>query len=352
MKQLTCQGVPVVFGPIDEMNLSDYFPAGDGLKVLIVVDENTLEHCLPDFIASQEIFGQAEIIQLPSGEENKTIEMCLEVYKTLTELQFGRKDLIVALGGGVICDMVGFIAGTYKRGIPFVSFPTTLLSMVDASVGGKTGIDFGGLKNQIGLFNNAVYTGIDVQFLQTLPPKEIQSGLAEMIKHGLIQDTVPFSEIEAVITSGENLSDQLLWNSVRIKAEVVDQDPKEKGLRKILNFGHTVGHAIESFCLEKDKMTHGLAIAHGMLVEARIAVDKGLLKDEEFLRIEKLLRKFPLEEFAEEDYSSLLSLMDNDKKNEGGKIKMSSLTEIGAATYDIEVSKDEIISGLNCLRIN
>ena len=257
------------------MTISAYLDGNLPNKILIIGDENTLENCLPHVLQSVDLFADAEIMELPSGEENKTMDICMQVYASLTEMEFGRDDLLVGLGGGVICDMIGFIAGTFKRGVRFITLPTSLLSMVDASVGGKTGIDFGVYKNQIGLFNFADLTVIDAAFLNTLPAEEVQNGLAEMIKHGVIADVTHFNVIEQRILNGETLSDEDLWKSVGIKAGIVELDPNEKGLRKTLNFGHTVGHAIESYSLETDKMAHGLAVIHGMKVEAEISEKVG-----------------------------------------------------------------------------
>jgi 3-dehydroquinate synthase len=214
--------------------------------IFIIVDTYTNEFCLPKLLPNIETDITIEIIEFEPGEHNKNIETCIQIWNVLTELGGDRKSLIINLGGGVVTDLGGFVASTFKRGVNFINIPTTLLSMVDASVGGKTGVDLGNLKNQIGVINVPQMVLIDTQYLETLPQNEMRSGLAEMLKHGLIYDAAyweKFLDLKAIDFAD---FDELIYRSVEIKNEIVIQDPTEKNIRKALNFGHTLGHAIES----------------------------------------------------------------------------------------------------------
>ena len=240
--------------------------------VFILVDENTHELCLPNFMAEINGDYQFEIIEIESGEINKNIETCVGVWEALSELGADRKSVMINLGGGVLTDMGGFIASTFKRGIDFINVPTTLLSMVDASVGGKTGIDLGALKNQIGIINQPVMVLVIPDFLDTLENRQVISGFAEMLKHGLIQSNSYWEALKEA-NSLEDMKKHIL-TSIQIKNEVVLQDPTEQNIRKILNYGHTLGHAIESYFLEsesKEMLLHGEAIAVGMILEGYLS---------------------------------------------------------------------------------
>ncbi|VAW25421.1 3-dehydroquinate synthase, partial [hydrothermal vent metagenome] len=232
------------------LKLNEFISTYKPSTLFILVDENTNSHCLP--ILLQEIATPItiEIIEIESGEENKNLETCTGVWNALTELGADRKSLILNLGGGVITDLGGFVASTFKRGIAFINIPTTLLSMVDASVGGKTGVDLGVLKNQIGLFSDPEMVLIDSRYLETLPKRELRSGLAEIIKYGLTYDTKVWNNINEFKELNINELVPLIYRSIEIKNEITTKDPREAGLRKVLNFGHTLGHAIESYFLE------------------------------------------------------------------------------------------------------
>src|SRR3970040_2494442 len=246
-------------------------------NLFIIVDSNTNEFCLQKFLPLIETDLTIEIIEFENGEENKNIETCVQIWNVLTELGADRKTLIINLGGGVVTDLGGFVSSTFKRGLDFIHVPTTLLSMVDASVGGKNGVDLGNLKNQIGVINTPNMVIIDTQYLETLPQNEMRSGLAEMLKHGLIYDKAyweQFLDLKAIDFAD---FDELIYRSVAIKNEIVSQDPTEKNIPKSLNFGHTLGNAIESYFLENENKTtllHGEAIAVGMILESYISLDK------------------------------------------------------------------------------
>ncbi|NNJ88668.1 MAG: 3-dehydroquinate synthase, partial [Eudoraea sp.] len=234
-------------------------------KIFILVDENTHRDCLPLFLPFIETTAELEIIEMEAGETNKTIDTCIQIWHTLSDLDGDRKSLLINLGGGVVTDLGGFVASTFKRGMDFINVPTSLLAMVDASIGGKTGVDLGMLKNQIGVINQPEMVIVIVNFLKTLDRRQMSSGLAEMLKHGLITNVSYWSELK-VVTANQAL-DPLIYKSIQIKNEIVAKDPSEQNLRKVLNFGHTLGHAIESYFLQKDENTallHGEAIAIGM----------------------------------------------------------------------------------------
>lgn len=286
---------------------------------------------------------RAEIILLPCGEENKVMEVCFQVWQAFTEYGFGRKDLVINLGGGVVTDMGGFIASIYKRGLKFINIPTSLLGMVDASIGGKTGIDMDRYKNQLGTFSHPTHIFIDPIFLQTLPEEEIFNGYAEMVKHALIKDVDLWEKIRVIHSEEELTTIDNIYTSVKIKTDIVDGDPTEKGERKILNFGHTIGHALESYFLDKTAISHGHAVALGMCAEAFISLKRNWISKEIFKDIEATITaSFPMISLNADEVSAVISLMYQDKKNESGKILGSILQGIGDCSYDVELTEDEI----------
>ncbi len=306
-------------------------------KVFVLVDENTKKFCLSHL---QNLVGPQidEIIEISSGEEHKTIQTCLWVWRELSNKGADRKSLLINLGGGVLTDLGGFVASTFKRGIDFINIPTTLLSMVDASIGGKTGVDLGSLKNQIGVINQPQMVLILPELLATLEPRQITSGFAEMLKHGLIKDQTYWEALKAATEYAEA---ECIQKSISIKNEVVLQDPTEKGIRKILNFGHTLGHAIESYFLdnpEKPTLLHGEAIAIGMILEGYLSHE---LKGLSMLSLEDIkttfLKHFKKVDFSSEDIQIIIDLMQHDKKNTYGDINFVLLQEIGVTVMDVKV---------------
>ncbi|MDO6820371.1 3-dehydroquinate synthase [Zobellia sp. 1_MG-2023] len=308
-------------------------------KIFILVDENTHEHCLPSFMTQIQGDYNFEIIEIESGEENKNIDTCTGVWEALSELDGDRKSLVINLGGGVLTDLGGFVASTFKRGIDFINVPTTLLSMVDASVGGKTGVDLGPLKNQIGVINQPEMVLIVTSFLKTLEERQLRSGFAEMLKHGLIQNKGYWEALKKV-TNFLNIDD-LIYDSVIIKNEVVLQDPTEQHLRKILNYGHTLGHAIESYFLESKvhkTLLHGEAIGIGMILEAYLSKSLLGLSDEELADIKTtFLSHYEKVTFSKEDIKTILSLLKFDKKNSHGNINFVLISAIGEPDIDITI---------------
>lgn len=315
-------------------------------RVAILVDEKTNKNCLPLLL---DVLPKNVLkIQIKSGEHHKNIQTCEQIWMALTKANFDRHALLINLGGGVIGDMGGFCASTYKRGIDFIQIPTTLLSQVDASVGGKLGIDFHGFKNHIGVFQLPKTVLVDPIFIKTLPENEKKSGFAEIIKHCLIRDANKWNEIKTLDWEENNFPD-LIQHSIEIKKAVVEDDPKEKGLRKILNFGHTLGHAVESFLLNKGKrkILHGEAIAVGMIAEAFLSEKRGLISSAELEEIEGyLFQTYGKVELAKEELDEIVSLTLQDKKNKGNEVLFSLLTGIGDCGYDIPVSKKEMKEAL------
>ncbi|WP_299248133.1 3-dehydroquinate synthase [uncultured Cytophaga sp.] len=319
--------------------------------VCVLVDENTKKNCLP---LLADLFSAENIIEIKSGEAEKTLQTCEKIWSHMTELSLDRKALLVNLGGGVIGDMGGFCASTYKRGIDFIQIPTTLLSQVDASVGGKLGIDFthngNTFKNHVGVFNVPQAVIIDPTFLKTLDPKEVRSGFAEIIKHCLIADKSKWNEIKTNTDLSKFDWMELAKHSVGIKEKITLEDPLEKGLRKILNFGHTVGHAIESHFLfiPNKRLLHGEAIAAGMICESWLSVQKGFISMNEHTEIEKyILSVYGKTSITSEEIDVIVPLTIQDKKNESGAIQFSLLEKIGTANFNISLTAAEITASLH-----
>jgi len=316
-------------------------------KIFILVDENTHQYCLPKFLKNLETETAIEIIEIQSGEINKTIDTCDGVWNALSELNADRKSLIINIGGGVITDLGGFVACTFKRGISYINVPTTLLSMVDASVGGKTGVDLGHLKNQIGVISNPDLVLIDSDYLDTLPQNQMRSGLAEMLKHGLITGDNYWSKFQNLSKLSLHDLDDLIYESVIIKRNVVEEDPLENGLRKTLNFGHTLGHAIESYFLSnsnKKTLLHGEAIVVGMILACFISTKLTGFPKEITLNIKTLFLSFyDKVDINKNDYPAIIELLKYDKKNNHGNINFVLLEAIGKCKIDCLVDNDLII---------
>ncbi len=316
-------------------------------NLFIIVDSNTNEFCLNKFLPYLSTDLTIEIIEFEAGEPNKNIETCVELWNVLTELGGDRKSLVINLGGGVVTDLGGFVASTFKRGVDFINIPTTLLSMVDASVGGKTGVDLGNLKNQIGVINVPKMVLIDTQYLDTLSKKEMRSGLAEMLKHGLIFDKKYWEKFLDLKAFDFADFDELIYRSVEIKNEIVLQDPTEKNIRKALNFGHTLGHAIESYFLENDTKTsllHGEAIAIGMILESYISLKKDLINMAEYNQIKQAIKTiYDDVVFDKKDIELIVELLIHDKKNEYGNIQFALIDGIGKILINQSVENEFIL---------
>ncbi len=343
---LQANGYTIHFGDSKYSELNQVIIDHAYSKLFVLVDTHTNTYCSPTFLPELATHIPIELIEIEPGEAQKNIATCVEIWEILTELGADKKSLLIALGGGVLTDLGGFVAATYKRGIDFIAVPTTLLAMVDAAIGGKNGVDLGHLKNQIGVIAVPTMVLIDENYLDSLPQAEMRSGLAEMIKHGLIYDKAYWELFQDLSQLDSDYLAVLLERSIEIKNSIVIQDPTEKGLRKALNFGHTLGHAIESYFLEnqtKTPLLHGEAVAIGMQLEAYLSVQKGLLDFGSYLEIKSTLQAiFNPIDFNKNDIEAIEKLLIHDKKNEGGKVLFVLLTEIGKITFNQTVEKEWI----------
>ena len=316
-------------------------------SVTVLTDTNTKVFCYPHFSS---VLPAHELITVSPGENNKNLRGAEEIWTALTHAQVDRKGLLIIAGGGVLGDMGGFCAATFKRGIEFILIPTTLLAQVDASVGGKLGIDFEGFKNHIGVFREPYCTIIDTVFLKSLPAAELRSGFAEIIKHCLVADRAMWETVRLKKYPEQDWN-TLVSHSVAIKRKITESDPKESGLRKILNFGHTIGHALESAALQSGKpILHGEAIAAGMICESFIAQKKNLINVTELSRITDYLISVFGHHQPEKKSDDLVNLMLQDKKNQGKKILMALPEGIGSCKWDIETTPAEILEALDFYR--
>ncbi|WP_367753163.1 3-dehydroquinate synthase [Flavobacterium sp. WC2421] len=351
LKTIEASNHPIHFNEKGYEALNLHLKQSKYSTIFIIVDSNTNEFCLPKFLPYLETNLTIEIIEFENGEINKNIDTCVQIWNVLTELGGDRKSLVINVGGGVVTDLGGFVASTFKRGVDFINVPTTLLSMVDASVGGKNGIDLGNIKNQIGVFNLPIMVLIDTAYLETVPQNEMRSGLAEMLKHGLIYDKKYWEQFLDLKAINYADLDELIYRSVEIKNEIVTLDPTEKNLRKSLNFGHTLGHAIESYFLENEQKTtllHGEAIAVGMILESYISFVKKLVTLEEYNQIKTAIKAiFDDIEFHENDIEPILELLIHDKKNEYGTIQFALIEGIGKIKINQSVENELILSAFN-----
>jgi len=316
-------------------------------QIFILVDENTDQACLPIF--QSELKTDFIKLEVKSGESNKDLHTCEHIWEELTHHGADRHSLLINLGGGVIGDMGGFAAATYMRGMHFIQVPTTLLSQVDASVGGKLGVDFQGFKNMIGLIKNPSAVFIFTEFLNSLPYRQLLSGFAELLKHGLIAEKDVFTKLSSIWSLEAVDWAPIVRESVEIKKTITEQDPKERGLRKVLNFGHTAGHAIESVGLETDSpLLHGEAIAIGMIIESHLSYSKGFISLSECDHIkEVLIGLYGHQHDKIPSTDRLKQLMLKDKKNKSGKIKFSLLEAVGKGNFDKEVTDQDFNSAVS-----
>ncbi|MEH6405810.1 MAG: 3-dehydroquinate synthase [Leeuwenhoekiella sp.] len=346
MEAIEAQDYQIVFNSSGYEELNNYLSITNHSIIFLLVDSNTHEHCLPAFLANIETNTTIEIIEIDPGEEIKNLETCTGVWNVLSELNADRKSLLINLGGGVVTDLGGFVACTFRRGIDFINVPTTLLSMVDASVGGKTGVDLGNLKNQIGIISNPQMVLVDTIFLNSLPVAELRSGYAEMLKHGLISNLEYWDDVKNHgYKDIENLG-KLIHESVQIKNNIVTQDPFEKNIRKTLNYGHTLGHAIESYFLSnenKKRLLHGEAIAIGMILASYLSYKTVGLSQIECENISQSINHYyDRENFTDDDIKNIITLLKFDKKNSHGRINFVLLEKIGIPVIDKEVGNDLI----------
>lgn len=322
-------------------------------KTVIITDVNTRQFVFPK-IADVPVVKESPCIVINSGDINKTVETAVTVWKQLETAAATRRTVVINIGGGVVTDLGGFAASVFKRGLHFINMPTTLLGAVDAAIGGKTGVNFGGLKNEIGVFNEACAVIVSTLFFDTLPPTELKSGYAEMLKHGLLSDRKYFADLLGYdITSGDrDTLLGLLKRSVTIKRDIVEADPHEHGLRRALNLGHTAGHAFESLAMKRmEPVPHGYAVAWGLVVE---------------LILSHLIYKFPSDilytvahyvgdnygtfTITCDDYDTIIALMRHDKKSRSGEINCSLLADVGEIRLGTDVSTDDTKAALDIYR--
>ncbi|MDR2205566.1 MAG: 3-dehydroquinate synthase [Flavobacteriaceae bacterium] len=323
-------------------------------KIFFLCDENTHQHCIPELLQNLETEIPFEILEIEAGETQKTIETATRIWEIFAEFETDRNALLANVGGGVITDLGGFSASTFKRGIKFIHIPTTLLAMCDSSIGGKTGIDLHFFKNIIGTFALPEQIFVYPDFLKTLPFEELRSGFAEMLKHGLIADAEHWEHLISLDEiSAENIA-PLIEHSGNIKQSIVNQDFKEQNIRKILNFGHSIGHAVESLFLKNETpILHGEAVALGMICETRLAVLENLISEDIGNYIIKNIQKyFPHISITDFSDEQILSLMMNDKKNIGGKINFSLINGIGTCLFNEYCSPENVLSALDFYRNN
>lgn len=314
------------------------------VKKVVIVDENSRVNCLEYMLTNFSGLSDAEIILLPAGEDNKQLNIVGSVWEALTEYGVTRHDVIINLGGGMITDLGGFVASCFKRGLDFINIPTTLLSMVDASIGGKTGVNLGHYKNQIGVFSDPVAVYIDPVFLSTLPGYELLSGYAEMLKHGLIDSPELFAAVIKSMREDEIPGLDLIEACIRVKHEVVKDDPTEKGKRKILNLGHTIGHVLEGHFMSRISLTHGHCVAIGIMIEAYIAYRRSMLSETDFRLIQEAVFEFyELPAYSNDEVGEMVAMLYNDKKNASNSILCVLLSSIGDCSYDIEVPESQFV---------
>lgn len=316
--------------------------------IIVLADKNTNQYCYNEFIESFGKRPQLWFYNISPGEKNKSVATFTGLLENLSKIEADRNTLLLNLGGGVVTDLGGFAASVYKRGIQFVNIPTSLLGMVDAAIGGKTGINLNEYKNLIGTFNFPLFTIIHPSFLKSLPIREFNSGLAEILKHGLVYSKNHWEKFKATPSFDTENVEELIYESVQIKLEIIEKDPYEEGLRKILNFGHTIGHAAESeFILSEKPILHGEAVAIGILVETVLSYQNELIAESELNEIFcTVISHFGKTELEQNRFSNLFKWMANDKKNNDGKINFSLLQGIGKAKYDVKLTKDQVLEGL------
>ena len=335
-----------------ETSLSEAILACEYDRVFILADETTERCCLP-IIEGIGLLRDAKRIIIGATDSHKTLESLAHVWEELGKGGGTRHSLLINIGGGMVTDLGGFAASTFKRGINYINIPTTLLSMVDASVGGKTGINFNGLKNEIGVFNNASTVILDTQFLKTLDAENICSGYAEMLKHGLISNEKMWAELLGFDLEQPDLQKlrRMVADSVAVKERIVTEDPTEKGIRKALNLGHTVGHAFESLALTRKPVLHGYAVAWGLICELYLSTVKtGFPTDKMRQTVSFIKEHYGKITITCDDYPILLELMTHDKKNVAGTINFTLLGGIGDIRINQTASKEEIYEALDFYR--
>ena len=342
---IQCQESSIFIGEEAWIEFDQLIESASGLKIFILADENTAEHCVQRL---QSVYGviSENLLVVEAGETSKNVEIVYQLWSELLESGADRNSTLLNIGGGVITDLGGFVASTFKRGITFINIPTSLMAMADAAIGGKTGIDLGPVKNQVGTFAWPDSVLVLPEFLESLPSDELRSGYVECLKHALLTDEKLLNKLMAI--SPSELSAELLEEIVRVKIDVVNEDPNENGKRKSLNLGHTVGHGIEGLLLEQgNPISHGNAVLLGLIAELKMAeqqfgLDSSVVKNiQEFAAVNySELRSLNLDE------SRIYDLMKFDKKNNQGEIRFALLKSVGDCAIDIALSEEDVLFGL------
>lgn len=322
-------------------------------RLNVICDKNSRDCCYIDFLMDVKELRDANLATIEPGDEHKNLDSLSWVWEKLGEYGATRKSLVINIGGGMVTDLGGFAASTFKRGLRFINIPTTLLAMVDASVGGKTGINFNGLKNEIGVFSDADYVILDTVFLKTLDSENICSGYAEMLKHGLISNDEMWRELVTFDILNPDLDKlrNMVADSVKVKQRIVEEDPHEHGIRKALNVGHTIGHAFESFALKRKPILHGYAVAYGMVCELYLSARKaGFPTEKLHATVRYIIEHYGKMQITCNDYDELIELMTHDKKNTADTINFTLLAEIGDIRINQTATKEEIAEALDYYR--
>ncbi len=322
-------------------------------RLNVICDKNSRDCCYINFLMGVKELRDANLATIEPGDEHKNLDSLSWVWEKLGEYGATRKSLVINIGGGMVTDLGGFAASTFKRGLRFINIPTTLLAMVDASVGGKTGINFHGLKNEIGVFSDADYVILDTVFLKTLDSENICSGYAEMLKHGLISNDDMWRELVTFDILNPDLDKlrDMVADSVKVKQRIVEEDPHEHGIRKALNVGHTIGHAFESFALKRKPILHGYAVAYGMVCELYLSARKtGFPTEKLHTTVRYIIEHYGKMQITCNDYDELIELMTHDKKNTADTINFTLLAEIGDIRINQTATKEEIVEALDYYR--
>lgn len=347
IKQISQQAYPIYIGAIfEKMNQFIIQMQPKASQIYILVDENTHYHCISPLVSNVDALANAEILEIDAGEINKSLDIVHHLWHTLAENEVDRQALIINLGGGLVSDLGGFMSAVYKRGIRFINVPTSLLAMVDAAIGGKTGVDLGSLKNQIGCFSDPQAVFVNPEFLKTLPKGDLQSGYGELLKYSLIEHGELWQDFQKInFESTEHIED-LILKSLEIKTRIVKEDPKEKSVRKILNFGHTYGHAFESLSLMEhpnDALLHGEAVALGIICELWHSVRQLGFPQKDYDAIKSfIIENFRGLQISDDKIELLIDLMKKDKKNSDNQIAVVLLEEIGKARYNMFLDEKDI----------
>ena len=345
IKTLKTSAYPIIISDKIGKYIDDFISKSNYSSTYILMDENIMADCWPILSKESEELRNAEILLIEAGESQKDIAIATQLWQALTDNEADRSSLLINFGGGVVTDLGGFIASTFKRGMDFINIPTSLLAMVDASVGGKTGINLQHHKNQIGVFSEPKSVFIQPRFLETLDYRQLKNGYAEMLKHGLITDIDLWNSLKQIKKIDTLKIIPYIEKCIQIKVTIVEEDPLEKDFRKALNFGHTLGHLFESFSLQNDEnpLYHGEAVAIGMIIESYLSKQKLGLSQTEFNDIENYLKSiYTKYEIPDSFWANFENIINQDKKKEGKKLNFTFVSKIGTVLINQDCTIEEI----------